>query len=100
MTAIDVEQKADVVVLGGGIVGCAAAYYLAKRGIRAVLLEKGEIAGEQSGRNWGFVRQQGRDPLEVPLMMEANRIWRDVERELGVGVDWTQGGNLKLAEDD
>jgi glycine/D-amino acid oxidase-like deaminating enzyme len=90
-------READVVVIGGGIVGCATAYYLARRGVRPVLLERGEVADQQSGRNWGFVRQQGRDPLEVPLMVEGNRIWRGLEAELGAAVDWVQGGNLALA---
>ncbi|MCH7996480.1 MAG: FAD-binding oxidoreductase, partial [Chloroflexi bacterium] len=39
------ERRADVVIIGGGISGCAAAYYLAKRGVGVVLVEKGEIAG-------------------------------------------------------
>jgi glycine/D-amino acid oxidase-like deaminating enzyme len=92
-----VERSADVVVIGAGIVGSAAAYYLARRGVRAVVVDRGAVAGEQSRKNWGFVRQQGRDPLEVPLMMEANRIWRGLERELGADIEWTQGGNLALA---
>jgi glycine/D-amino acid oxidase-like deaminating enzyme len=92
-----VTREADVVVIGGGIVGCATAYYLARRGVRSLLLERGEVAGQQSGRNWGFVRQQGRDPREVPLMVEANRMWRGLEAELGAGIDWVQGGNLALA---
>jgi glycine/D-amino acid oxidase-like deaminating enzyme len=94
-----IEREADAVVIGGGIVGCAAAYYLARRRVRVVLVERGEVAGEQSGKNWGFVRQQGRDPAEVPLMMEANRIWRGLEAELGADVEWAQGGNLALAAD-
>ncbi len=92
------EKNADVVVIGGGIVGCAAAYYLAKRGVRPVLFEKGRIAGEQSSRNWGFVRQQGRDPAEIPLMMACNRIWQGLEREIEADLDWTQEGNLVAAE--
>ena len=72
-------QSCDVAVIGGGIAGCASAFYLARRGLSVVLLEKGEIAGEQSGRNWGFVRQQGRDPLEIPLMIECNRMWRGLD---------------------
>jgi glycine/D-amino acid oxidase-like deaminating enzyme len=92
-----VTRETDVVIIGGGIVGCAAAYYLARRGVRPLLLERGEVASQQSGQNWGFVRQQGRDPLEVPLMVEANRMWRALEAELGTGVDWVQGGNLALA---
>lgn len=54
--------EADVVIIGAGIVGTAAAYYLAKSGKSVVLCEKGRVAGEQSSRNWGFVRQQGRNP--------------------------------------
>jgi glycine/D-amino acid oxidase-like deaminating enzyme len=92
-----VERHADVVVIGAGIVGSATAYYLARRGVRVVVVERGRVHGEQSRKNWGFVRQQGRDPLEVPLMMEANRIWQGLERELGADIEWTQGGNLALA---
>jgi glycine/D-amino acid oxidase-like deaminating enzyme len=94
------ERNADAVIIGAGIVGCATAYYLARRGVRPVVVERGAVAGEQSRKNWGFVRQQGRDPLELPLVMEANRIWQRLERELGADVEWTQGGNLALAADD
>ena len=94
------ERDADVVVIGAGIVGCATAYYLARRGARVVVVERAAVPGEQSRKNWGFVRQQGRDPLELPLVMEANRIWRGLERELGADVEWTQGGNLALAADE
>jgi glycine/D-amino acid oxidase-like deaminating enzyme len=97
MTGPAVERECDVFVIGGGIVGCAIAYHLAGRGVRVVVAERSEIAWEQSGRNWGFVRQQGRDPAEVPLMMEANRIWRGLEAELGADIEWIQGGNLALA---
>ncbi len=94
------EREADVVVVGAGIVGCATAYYLARRGVRTVVVERGAVAGEQSRKNWGFVRQQGRDPAEVPLMMEANRIWRDLERDVEADIEWVQAGNLGLAADD
>jgi len=97
LTAI---QSYDVAIVGGGIAGCASAYYLAQRGLSVVLFEKGRIAGEQSGRNWGFVRQQGRDPVEIPLMMACNRMWRGLEAELQADIEWRQGGVLYLAEDD
>ena len=94
-----VEREADVVVVGAGIVGGATAWHLARRGVRTVVVERGTVFGEQSRKNWGFVRQQGRDPHEVPLMMESNRIWRSLERELGADIEWVQGGNLALAAD-
>src|SRR2546429_2644685 len=74
-------RDADVVVVGAGIVGCATAYFLARRGMRVVVVERGRVPGEQSRKNWGFVRQQGRDPLEMPLMLEANRMWRRRRRQ-------------------
>src|SRR5262245_1773776 len=92
-----VERDADVVVIGAGIVGSATAYHLARRGVRVVVVERGAVCGEQSRKNWGFVRQQGRDPAEVPLMMESNRIWRGLGSELGADIEWVQGGNLALA---
>ena len=53
-------QTADVVIVGGGIVGSATAYYLAKGGAKVVLLEKGDIACEQSSRAWGVRSPAGR----------------------------------------
>ncbi len=94
------RQSTDVAIIGGGIAGCASAYYLAKKGLAVTLLEKGEIAGEQSGRNWGFVRQQGRDPLEIPLMIACIRLWQGLEAELEADIEWRQGGILHLADTD
>jgi glycine/D-amino acid oxidase-like deaminating enzyme len=97
---VTMERDADVVVVGAGIVGCATAYFLARRGARVVVVERAAVPGEQSRKNWGFVRQQGRDPIEMPLVMEANRMWRGLERELGADIEWVQGGNLALAADE
>lgn len=68
--------QADVVIIGGGIVGVSTAYFLAKQGISVVLCEKGYVGGEQSSRNWGWVRKNGRDWRELPLMLESFRIWK------------------------
>ena len=76
-------DAADVVVIGGGIVGISTAYFLAKSGVSVLVCEKGRVAGEQSSRNWGWVRQQGRDRAELPIAMEANRIWRGLAEETG-----------------
>ena len=70
-------QSTGIVVVGGGIIGTSATLFLARAGMRVVLCEKGEIGAEQSGRNWGWCRQTGRDPAELPLMAESLRLWRN-----------------------
>ena len=75
MSVEKVPAEADVVIIGGGIVGVSTAWFLARQGVDVVLCEKGHIAGEQSGRNWGWVRVQGRDTREIPMMLESLRIW-------------------------
>lgn len=72
-------DTADVVVIGGGIVGVSAAWHLAHAGFTVALCEKGVISGEQSGRNWGWCRNTLRDPIEIPLMLQSMRDWRDPE---------------------
>lgn len=95
----ELPARADVVVIGGGIMGAAATYELARKGASVVLLEKGRVGGEQSGRNWGWTRQQARDEDELPLMQASIRRWAQLETELGADIEWTQQGNLALARD-
>ena len=90
----------DVAIIGGGIIGCSTAYYLARAGVSVAVFEKGRIGGEQSGRNWGFVRQQCRSPVELPLMMESLGLWKALPAELGEDVGFHQGGTLYLAENE
>jgi len=92
-------EAADVAIVGGGIIGSSAAYFLARSGVSVALFEKGRIAGEQSGRNWGWVRQQCRSPVELPLMMQSLRLWQELPALLGEDVGFRQGGTLYLAED-
>ncbi|MEO0633196.1 MAG: FAD-binding oxidoreductase [Pseudomonadota bacterium] len=90
----------DVVVIGGGVIGVTTALFLARAGHSVTLLEKGRIAGEQSGRNWGWIRQQGRDPDELPIMVEANGHWRKLATETNVDIGLTTGGVTYLAHTD
>jgi len=87
-----IPDTADVVVIGGGIVGVSTAWFLARQGVDVVLCEKGHIAGEQSGRNWGWVRVQGRDTREIPMMLESMRIWESLKDDIGEDVGFTRGG--------
>ena len=69
-------EAVEIVVIGGGVVGVTAALMLAEWGVPVLLCEKGRIAGEQSSRNWGWIRIQGRDLREIPLMLESQALWR------------------------
>lgn len=84
--------QVDVAIVGGGVIGVMTALFLARRGTSVVLLEKGRIAGEQSSRNWGWVRQTGRDAAELPIMVEANRLWPQLQREVGENLGLEQSG--------
>ena len=92
-------KSADVVIIGGGIIGAATAYYLAKRGMSVALVEKGRIAGEQSSRNWGWCRQQDRDEAEIPLIMESLRIWDNLGTEIGADTGFRRTGVLYVTQD-
>ena len=93
-------RTADAVVIGAGIAGCATAYYLSKKGLNVVVVDKGQVGDEQSSRAWGFVRQQARTARELPLMIAGAIVWQELERELGADVEWNQGGSLTLAGDE
>src|SRR5438309_6277047 len=88
--------RADVIIIGGGIIGTSAALFLAQKGVSVVLCEKGAIAGEQSSRNWGWCRKMGRDPLEVPLAMEALRLWSEINSLTGAESGFRRSGIVYL----
>lgn len=90
-------DRVDVVVIGGGISGAAAAYELAGSGAGVALIERGSIASMASGWTLGGVRQSGRHPAELPLAMAAVRRWQQLSAELGADVEYRQNGNLRLA---
>ncbi len=95
------KKTADVIIIGGGVVGCAAAYYLAKRGIKDVIVLEADksIGHGGSSRNGGGVRQSGRDVRELPYAMYAvNNMWPTLSEELGVDVEYYQKGNLRLGK--
>jgi len=89
-------EKADVVIIGGGVMGCAIAYNLAREGLKPVVIEKSDIGGEASGANGGGVRQSARNLKEMPLAIESIQIYGQLHEELGMDVEYVRKGNLRL----
>lgn len=93
-------KTADVIVIGSGVIGCAAAYYMAKKGMSVLVLDQDESVGNGgSSRNGGGVRQSGRDPRELPLAIYGvENVWPTLSDELGVDVEYHKEGNLRLGK--
>ena len=94
------KSKADVVVIGGGVVGCSIAYNLARLGAgKVVLLEKGYLASGATGRCGAGVRMQWGTETNCLLSRESVRMFSHLPEYLGVDVDieFEQGGYLLLA---
>ena len=91
-------DEVDVAVVGGGIMGLATAYHLARTSyLRIAVVEGAYLAAGASGRNGGGVRMQWSDPDNVRLMMESLRICRGLTQELGINLWFRRGGYLFLA---
>ena len=90
----------DVAIIGGGIAGICTALFLARDGVSVLVCEKGRVAGEQSSRNWGWVRQMGRDEAELPIMMDAINLWESLAEETDNQVGFQRGGAMYLADNE
>ncbi len=93
-------MKTEVAIIGSGITGCAAAYYLAKQGRQVIVLEKDNGVGLQaSARAAGGVRQQGRTGA-LHLAMAAVQLWAGLSEELQAELEYVRTGNLVIALDE
>ncbi|QGT82106.1 NAD(P)/FAD-dependent oxidoreductase [Pseudomonas coronafaciens] len=99
-TSPDLPADADVVLIGGGIIGAFTAYYLAKRGMKVALVEKGRIGAEQSSRNWGWCRQQNRDARELPMATKSLDLWEQFAADTGEQTGFTRCGLLYLSNNE
>ena len=94
----------DVVVIGGGVIGISTAWFLVKSGLKVLVCEKGRVAGEQSSRNWGWIRQQARDPAELPIVIDSINTWeslaKEIRTETGDDIGFRRDGVLYAAETD
>ncbi|RIY02610.1 FAD-binding oxidoreductase [Aureimonas flava] len=99
-TSPELPREADVVVIGGGVAGVFSAFYLARRGVRVALVEKGRVGAEQSSRNWGWCRQQNRDARELPISTRSLDLWDRLAAETGGDVGFRRCGLFYLSQDE
>ena len=95
------SNNAEIIIIGGGIIGCATAYYLAKNGVKDVIVLEGSdfMGNGGSSRNGGGGRQSGRDVRELPLVMYGiKNLWPHLSEELEVDCEYHQDGNLRLGK--
>ena len=90
-------RQTDVLIIGGGILGCAATYFLSKRGIAVTLVEKGELAAEATGATTAGLTLQNRAPERYPFYCAAAERWPDLGQELGADLGFTRCGSLTVA---
>ncbi len=95
-----IEQRARVLVIGGGIAGCSLLYHITRLGWRdVVLVEKGELT---SGSTWhaaGLCTQLNASLNVTKLLMTSMKLYRSLEAETGQAVSLHQNGSLRLATD-
>ena len=95
------KSSADVVIVGGGVIGCSIAYNLAKRGYHnVVLLEKNFLTSGSTGRSGRGVRLQFGLEMNVKLAGQSIEEFEKLSDELGTDIDFIQSGYLMLSYDD
>jgi sarcosine oxidase, subunit beta len=92
------NRSADVIVIGGGLHGLSAALHLSMRGVKVLVLEKDYTGRHASGVNAGGVRRLGRDLAEVPLSVEAMKLWHDIAELVDDDCGFVRCGQALIAE--
>ncbi len=94
-TAGPIPAESDVVIIGGGIQGVLSAINLVERGLSVTIFEKGEVAGEQSGRAYGQVITYKTDPEIFPLHHYGKVAWRKMNEKIGADTSYRTQGRVE-----
>jgi sarcosine oxidase subunit beta len=88
--------EADVIIVGGGIMGAASAFFLRRRGRSVILLERGLIGQQASGVNFGNVRRQARFLPQLPLANRSRAVWGRLNELLGEDAEFLPTGHIRI----
>ncbi|MCP4409335.1 MAG: FAD-binding oxidoreductase [Gammaproteobacteria bacterium] len=91
-------MKADVLIIGGGLMGSCTALQLAMRNIACIVIEKDSAGRHASGVNAGGLRQLNRHFSELPLTLAASRMWREIHTLVDRDCDVKISGQVRVAE--
>ncbi|CAN7405103.1 NAD(P)/FAD-dependent oxidoreductase [Mesorhizobium sp. LjRoot246] len=90
----------DVIVLGGGLMGTASAYFLARRGARVTLIERNRVGTGATVASFGNIRRTGRHLSQLPLAHRSLQLWAEAEKMLGRDVEFRASGHIRLIFDE
>ncbi|MBZ9847720.1 FAD-binding oxidoreductase [Mesorhizobium sp. CA14] len=90
----------DVIVLGGGLMGTASSYFLARRGARVTLIERNRVGSGATVASFGNIRRSGRHLSQLPLAHRSLRLWGEAEKLLGRDVEFRATGHIRLIFDE
>ena len=90
-------DSADIVVIGAGVSGLSSAWFLARAGKDVVVIEKGTVGSEASGRNGGMISERVDEPPLIPMALESLNLWPTLDDELGYPIEFIQEGRLQVA---
>ena len=93
------KNKADVVIIGGGVNGCSLAYQLARRNLDVVVVEKRYLTSGATGACGAGIRQQWSTKENASLAIQSVKIFEKLSAELGQDVEFRQGGYLIAVHD-
>jgi sarcosine oxidase subunit beta len=95
------NEIADVVVVGGGVIGCSVAYYLAKKGVRVIVVERKEgLSGGASGANQGGCPLQLFESPVLELARESLKLYKNLAEEIGCDIEYENVGSLVCSVDE
>ena len=89
-----------VIVIGGGLMGTASAFFLSQRGLRVTLIERGNIGAGATVASFGNIRRSGRHLSQLSLARRALTLWNQAETLLGRDVEFRATGHLRLIFDE